>query len=182
MRTLQQEVIKNEMTLPEDDLKLVRKMLDYLYNLNYNDWVESVNQNIPFIASSDEVNPTSGPSSPVARTVQKFEKLSSPITEQDQSSLPHQLKKEKKRKKEKSLWHEESPSIESEEPQYLVLAEVDWRTDKLLTDSIPNSRHEAEEMSELHCREVIITESSQVMGSTISLHAQMYALADKYRI
>ena len=83
---MEQESIKNEISLPGDDPKLVRLMLDYLYQSDYEFKAETCNG----LASDEEHVPN--PESPVAQAIDKFEGLvvASPQEEarEDLWSLP----------------------------------------------------------------------------------------------
>jgi hypothetical protein len=101
--TTRQEAIKNEISLPDDEPKLVQLTLDYLYQLDYDFKAESVNG-----FAAEENQAPSGfaePESPVAQAIGIFEDLAvAPAQEETaEDSLRSRCKRSKKKKGRYSL-------------------------------------------------------------------------------
>lgn len=144
-----QEAIKNEITLPDDDHKLVKLMIDYLYQLDYVIKEEYCNGIIVITDEELELKHTAEPESPVAQVIERFEDISAhPPDDDDDDYWRVRSKKAKARKKSKvSSWAGFPPTP---------------------SDSVsPQIKSDA---------------SSALEERELNIHAQMYALADKYGI
>jgi hypothetical protein len=144
--------VRNEVALPDDEPRLVRLMLDYLYQLDYN--CESGSRDVD--KQNEEIHgrtstPDAEPVSPVTETIRMFESRSAPAftnTDEGEAELVFSVgkKKDKKDKKRRNYLAEPLPKADAE-PQ-----------------TAPESIVCAPE------------------GTDLRTHAQMYALADKYGI
>jgi hypothetical protein len=112
----EQEALKNEVTLPDDEPKLVRLMIDYLYQLDYNDTSGPQDGHAP----TGEIDERASslipePVSPVAQAIIDFEELSAPAAPTaeevgDVDFAPFRKGKKGKRKKPASLAWDDEPA------------------------------------------------------------------------
>jgi hypothetical protein len=151
--------VKNEITLREDEPRLVKLMIDYLYRLDYEDKPEDCNGNDPIekvlepAPSTPEVSGSvPKPDSPVAEAIEIFEDLSttSPGAEDTWDGV-HTSKPEKKKiKKHKRTTF----SWDS-----LITPPMDSKTALANNNTLSKPKH-----------------------TGLTTHAHMYALADKFHI
>ena len=132
--------------LPEDDPELVKLMIDYLYQLDYEFKSESCNGIIT--NGEPELNQILEPDSPVAHVIEKFEDMSAPplVMEEEEWEVPKQRKPKSSKKKRTAASY----------------------------GSLPVFRYQQVQLEE--------SDSNSPKNSELNVHAQMYALADKYGI
>lgn len=135
--------------LPEDDPKLIKLMIDYLYQLDYEIKPESCNGVIT--NGEPEITPISEPGSPGAQVIERFEDMLAPV--------------------------EEEPLVAEEEP---------WEAPKPKKTKSSKKKRTAASFGSLGFRypqaRFEKSDSSSSKNSELNVHAQMYALADKYGI
>ncbi|KAF7509726.1 hypothetical protein GJ744_007597 [Endocarpon pusillum] len=132
--------------LPEDDPKLIKLMIDYLYQLDYEIKPESCNGVIT--NGEPEIAPAPDPDAPVAPVIERFEDMLAPslIAEEELCEVPRPRKTKSGKKK---------------------------RTTTSF-DCLPVFRYQQAQIEE--------SDSNSSQNSELNVHAQMYALADKYGI
>lgn len=153
-----QEAIKNEITLPDDEPGLVKLMIDYLYQLEYDFRPEAPNGII--IITEEELEPVHvvEPESPVAQVIGRFEDLSARLSESENEFWMPKTKKTKGKKRGRLVSPKGYPSPPAQNP----------------TPPPPPPPPPPPFISDRTS-----SESSQI---ELNIHAQMYALADKYGI
>ena len=186
---------KGELDLGDDDPKIVKLMIDYLYQLDYDDVLPSENQ-----PTADEP-PSKQPDSPVARTVQFFESIASneAPTEPAEAEPPprtpwdYMLSTAAKRKKEKEMrfdgtWEgrltqevidEDNATTEGLLGEDIItesMAEAEAATDVFEARSFSNKTSQPKEKSRL--QDFVENPDAE----RLVVNVDLYTLADKYGI
>ncbi|ERF77169.1 hypothetical protein EPUS_06449 [Endocarpon pusillum Z07020] len=132
--------------LPEDDPKLIKLMIDYLYQLDYEIKPESCNGVIT--NGEPEIPPIPEADAPVAPVIERFEDMAAPplIAEEELRELTKPKKTKSSRKKRSAASY----------------------------DGLSVLRYQQAWIEE--------SDSNSSKNSELNVHAQMYALADKYGI